>query len=344
LSVLLRRRAFAIAFIGAIILVFTHNASSENIPGPARIEVSAIPIASFEPRDPSRTRFGALEFRGGLVLSSKYKAFGGFSELHIEPDGSHFVSASDRGSWLRGRIVYRDGKPAGIADAEMAPMLGQDGTPLAARNWFDSESLTERDGMLYVGFERVEKIVRFNYRRDGLAARGEPIPVPPDFKTLAFNLSLECLAAPAKGSPLSDKLIVVTERSLDEAGNMRSFLLDGKDAKNTERFTVKRHDDFDVSDCVALPGDLLLLERRFALLHGGLSMRIRRIPLADIKPGAVIDGKNLIEADLGYEIDNMEGLGVHRNASGETILTLISDDNFLPFQRTLLLQFALVGE
>ena len=26
---------------------------------------------------------------------------------------------------------------------------------------------------------------------------------------------------------------------------------------------------------------------------------------------------------------------------GETVLTLISDDNFLPFQRTLLLQFTL---
>jgi hypothetical protein len=73
-------------------------------------------------------------------------------------------------------------------------------------------------------------------------------------------------------------------------------------------------------------------------------MRIRRIPLASIKPGTVIDGTNLIEADLGYEIDNMEGIGVHRNASGETIITLISDDNFLPFQRTLLLQFAVAKE
>ena len=40
----------------------------------------------------------------------------------------------------------------------------------------------------------------------------------------------------------------------------------------------------------------------------------------------------------------MEGLAVHRNAQGEIVLTLISDDNFSPLQRTLLLQFALVGE
>jgi hypothetical protein len=51
-----------------------------------------------------------------------------------------------------------------------------------------------------------------------------------------------------------------------------------------------------------------------------------------------------MEADLGYQIDNMEGLAMHRNAQGETILTLVSDDNFSPVQRTLLLQFALVGE
>ena len=39
----------------------------------------------------------------------------------------------------------------------------------------------------------------------------------------------------------------------------------------------------------------------------------------------------------------MEGLSVHRDGSGALVLTLISDDNFSPLQRTLLLQFTLVG-
>ena len=73
-------------------------------------------------------------------------------------------------------------------------------------------------------------------------------------------------------------------------------------------------------------------------------MRIRRVPLASIKPDALVDGKALIEADLGYQIDNMEGIAVHRNAAGETIITLVSDDNFSVVQRNLLLQFVLVGE
>ena len=58
----------------------------------------------------------------------------------------------------------------------------------------------------------------------------------------------------------------------------------------------------------------------------------------------MVDGAQLIYADLGFQIDNMEGIAVHRSVSGETILTLVSDDNFSPLQRTLLLQFALVGE
>ncbi|MCK9907712.1 esterase-like activity of phytase family protein [Microbacteriaceae bacterium K1510] len=305
---------------------------------PVAITVEAMPITSFDTRDPAQLRFGALMFRGGLALTSKHPAFGGISGLHMEPDGAHFIAVTDRGSWLRGRIVYDNGKPAGIADAELAPILGADGTPLAAQKWFDVESITERDGMLYVGIERVEQIVRFNYRRDGLKARGEVMKVPADFKTFTNNKSLECLAASPHGAPHAGELIAVTEESLDAAGNLRAFVLKGAE---TERFSVKRSDEFDVSDCAVLPpGDLLLLERRYSIARG-VAMRMRRVPLSAIKEGAVIDGPPLIQADLAYQIDNMEGVGIHQTPQGETVLTLVSDDNFAPIQRNLLLQFTL---
>jgi len=104
---------------------------------------------------------------------------------------------------------------------------------------------------------------------------------------------------------------------------------------------VRRSAEFDVSDAALLPtGDLLLLERKFSWTSG-LFIRIRRIAQAEIKAGALVDGPILFEADLGYEIDNMEGLSVHRSARGEIVLTLISDDNFSALQRTILLQFTL---
>jgi hypothetical protein len=305
-----------------------------------RIDITATPITSFDNRDPTRTRFGDFEFRGGLELSSRHPAFGGVSALHVEPDGNHFIAATDRGSWVRGRIVYRDAKPAGISEAEIAPILGADGRPLAARGWYDVESLAERDGILYIGIERAEQIVRFDYRRDGLRARGQPIDVPADFKTFTFNKSLECLAAPRQGA-LAGALITVAEHSLDSARNLRSFVL-GTD--RVTRFGVKRTDDFDVTDCTVLSQDELLLLERRASPARGLTIRIRRVPLADIKEGAVVNGRSMFEADLAFQIDNMEGIGVHRNSAGETIVTLVSDDNFSVIQRNLLLQFSVVGE
>lgn len=303
------------------------------------VAIKATPITSFDNRDPSKTRFGTLEFRGGLVLSSQDEAFGGISAIHIESDGAHFLAATDQGSWLRGRIEYREGRPAGIADAEMAPILGADGKPLASHGWYDVELLAERDGSVYIGIERVEQVVQFNYRRDGLLARGHAISVPAEFKTFAYNKSLECLVAPREGA-FAGELIAVTEHSLDNAGNLRSFVLGGE---HTTHFSAKRSDDFDVSDCAILsPDDLLLLERRFSPARG-VAMRIRRIPLAEVKADAVVDGPAMIEADLGFQIDNMEGIAIHRNAAGETIVTLVSDDNFSVIQRTLLLQFAVVG-
>jgi hypothetical protein len=331
-----------LAALTIVVASFGLAEALRTIHAPARITIDAETIDSFDTRDASRVRFGQLEFRGGLVLTSSEPAFGGISALSMEADGAHFLAATDNGSWLRGRIVYRDGRPASIADAEMAPILGADGSPLATRHWFDSESLTlGADGMFYVGIERVEKIVRFDLRRDGLAARGQPIAVPDDFKTFTHNKSLECLAAPPNGAPHAGSLIAVTEHSLDADGNHRSFVLRGK---QFTRFSVKRSDDYDVSDCAILPPrDLLLLERRFSPPLG-LAVRIRRLHLTAIKEGALLNGPVLLEADLGFQIDNMEGLGVHRNAQGEIILTMISDDNFSPIQRNLLLQFALVGE
>jgi hypothetical protein len=94
---------------------------------------------------------------------------------------------------------------------------------------------------------------------------------------------------------------------------------------------------------VLLPaGDLLILERKFSWLSG-IGIRIRRVPLTSVTSGAVIDGPSIFEADLANEVDNMEGIDAHLTAEGETVLTMVSDDNFSPIQRTLLLQFTLVG-
>jgi hypothetical protein len=309
---------------------------------PARIEIAAAPIDVFDPRAPSQVRFGALEFRGGMALTSSHRDFGGLSAIRVAADGAQFVALSDKAHWLTGRIVY-DGarRPRGIAAAVLAPMLGPDGRTLAARGWYDTESLAQDGGTLYVGIERVNRVVRFDFGRLGVLARAEPVPAPAGVARLPHNKGLEALEIVPKGQPLAGALIAISERGLDPQGNIRAFLIGGP---TPGEFSIKRSEDFDVTDCALLPsGDLLVLERRF-FLWSGVAMRIRRVPQSAIAPGALVDGATLIFADMAYQIDNMEGLSVYRNQQGEIILTLVSDDNFSALQRTLLLQFRLVEE
>jgi len=307
--------------------------------GPVAIDVNARPIVSFDQRDRSHVRFGALQFRSGLILTSPYRRFGGLSSLRLDPKGERFIAASDKGTWFTGRIVYRDREMTGLADVEAAPMLAADGRTLAAHNWFDTESMALDGGTIYVGIERVNRIVRFDFGRDGVRARGEDIAVPPAIRKLPYNRGLEAMVVAPSGSPLAGTLIAISERGLDANGNILAFLIGGPSPGS---FAVRRHDGFDVSDAAWLPGgDLLLLERKFSLLEG-VGIRIRRIAPDTIVAGATVDGPSIFDADLGQEIDNFEGLDVHVTPEGETVLTMVSDDNFSMIQRTLLLQFTLV--
>jgi len=305
-------RRSAAALLAAALLVAALPGAARGPPAepPTAITVEAMPFSALDIRDRTRRQFGLLEFRGGLVLRSAYEQFGGISAIRVAPDGAHFIALSDKGWWLRGRIVYDGTRPTGIADAEMAPILGADGRPLAEHGWFDTESLAEDGGTLYVGIERVHQIVRFDFGKDGLRARGRPIPVPPAVRTLPRNKGLEGLVFVPAGLPLAGTLIAFSERGLDNAGNLLAFLIGGPQPGS---FAVKRSADYDISDAALVPGgDVLVLERRFSWTSG-LSVRIRRIALGAIKPGALVDGPVLFEADLGYEIDNMEGLSVHRS-------------------------------
>jgi hypothetical protein len=310
-------------------------------PAPVAITVEATPITQFDNRSPELRRFGALEFIGGLDLTSRHREFGGISALRMNPGGERFVAVTDRGFWFTGGISYADGRPSGVTDAVMAPILAADGRPITANGMYDTEALTGDGDTLYVGVERVHRLLKFDFGRSGVAARGTLVPLPAEVAALPANKGLEGLAYAGAGHPLAGTLIALSERGLDRAGNIKGWLLGGA---TPSAFSVRLRDGFDISDGALLPsGDLVLLERRFSWTSG-IAVRLRRIAAGAIRPGAVLDGPVLMFADMGYQVDNFEGVGVHTDAAGDVILTLVSDDNFSPIQRTLLMQFRLVGE
>jgi len=309
-----------------------------SVAAPVSIDVNARPIPSFDTRDRSRTRFGALEYRSGLILTSRFRGFGGLSGLRLDVKGERFIAISDKGGWFTGRIAYKGREMTGLDDVEAAPMLGPDGKPITARGWFDTEAIALDGSLVYVGIERVNQILRFDFAKGFTRAHGELIQLPPGVRKLPYNKGIEALVVVPKGLPMAGTLIAISERGLDAQGNITAFLI----GKTPGVFGIRRTENFDVSDAVLLPsGDLLLLERKFSWL-AGVGIRIRRIPLASVAPGAVVDGPSIFSADLGNDVDNMEGIDAHVTPEGDTVLTLVSDDNFSLIQRNLLLQFTLV--
>ncbi len=174
-----------------------------------------------------------------------------------------------------------------------------------------------------------------------MRARGRPIELPSDSRSLPANSGLEAIGVAPPRSPLAGALVAIAERAdSGETAPTRGYILSGP---RRGAFEVARSDDFDVTDLAFLPsGEVLLLERRFSILRG-VGARLRRLAPDAIRPGARADGPVIYEAASSHVIDNMEGICVYQHA-GETVLTLVSDNNFnTSLQRTLLLEFALVG-
>ena len=152
-----------------------------SVAAPISIEINARPIPFFDTRDHARVRFGSLEYRSGLVLTSSFRGFGGLSALRLDAKGERFISISDHGSWFTGRIVYQGHKMTGLADVEAAPLLGADGRPITARGWYDSESIALDGPDVYIGLERANEILRYDFskgftpraRRGGADAAGD---------------------------------------------------------------------------------------------------------------------------------------------------------------------------
>lgn len=314
------------------------------------VEVSAQPVSAFRVRYPAERVFGALEWIGGLVLTSPDPRFGGFSGVLTVDEGRRILAVSDTGAWLSARIEEdADGAPAGVRDAFMAPIIDVNGRPIDDKHLGDAEGLTQRAGRggaeYLVSFEGKHRILAF--KPDGGKPGGLPdgkparkISMPAEIARLNRNKGLEALVSAPAASPLAGNLVAIAEEGPEGDPRIPGWIFG---AGETRRFFLAKRDGFDVTDAAFLPdGDLLVLERRFNFSEG-IGMRLRRFSARGLAGGGVLDGDIVMEADLRHQIDNMEGLDVHRDASGATILTLISDDNHIVLQRTMLLRFRLTA-
>ena len=338
-SVVIAVRRSVAGFAACVTLLAQTLIPSGIAAGTIDVPVSSRLISEFEVGSVQK-RFGKLEFVGGLVMRSPEPLFGAISSIRFMPDGRNFLAVLDTGHFMAGAIERSSaGLLSGLSNVQIDPMLDETGHEAKRKRDMDSEGLALRGSRAFVSYEQRPRIMI--YSTDALETAKPVGQLPhliPD-NEFRRNAGMETLALSPADGPLRGSMVVVAEASLDSNGNLFAAILEGP---RKGLFAVTHDHSFSVTDGAFLPnGDLLLLERRFEL-SVGIGMRIRRIKADAIKPGAVVDGEILIEADLSNQIDNMEGMDIVKGADGSTHLILVSDDNHSFLQRNVMLEFKLL--
>jgi hypothetical protein len=282
----------------------------------------AAPAAAVQ--DPPR-----LEQDATLTWSERGTDFGGFSALHLSDGGTRVLALSDRGHWATAVLEREGGRITGARRTGSGPLLGVAGTRLRGRD-VDAEAVAVDDrGRAYVAFEQFHRIRLY----DRIDAPPTEVPGAPGFEGLRVNAGLEALAIDEDGV-----LYAVPERSRAWGEPFPVFRL--RHGAWDTRGSLPRVGPFLVTGADFGPdGRLYLLERDFQRFRG-FRTRVRRFTLG---AGGFAGGEILLETRW-LELDNMEGISVWRDPAGSIRVTLLSDDNFFPLQRTQLAEYILVGD
>lgn len=277
------------------------------------------------PDAPQFDRLGAVEVLSIHQLRSGREWFGGISGLSY--DGHTVIAINDVGHWLRFRMeVDVDGRPVGFGDLKIASLGGLDGS----KEDGDAEEIrVTRDGWV-VSFERRHRLLRY---RQGLSGPPEPLATPPNYDQQPENGGVETMTQLPDG-----RLLLLSEEGNSGDGQGLGWI--GRPGA-WQALSYRRTGQFHPSSATVLPnGDVLVLERSFSLL-GGFSVRLVQVAAADLRPGMVIEGRELFTLAPPYLVDNYEGIAVWPRQDGRLVAYLVADDNFSPLQATLLMAILL---
>jgi hypothetical protein len=322
----------------ALVLLVTACAGVS--PPPAGAQEQPVEIRSaalrFKIDEPGATQIGRLIWRGGVSMTANSPSFGGWSDLHIADDGKALTTISDAGAWLTATIAYDDkGNLVGLDGARIGQLRDLDGKPLRGKLEADAEAMARLpDGSWLVAFEHNHRIWRY----PTLTAIPTLVEGPAEIGRQPANGGLEAMTALADG-----RVIVISEeyRRRPDAvvGWVGSPKPDGR--YQWRAFDYPTIPDFHPTAIARLPdGSFVTLERAFDFVRG-VRCRVMHFAAADLEPRGTVHTEELARLASPYAVDNLEGLATGKGRKGETLLWLISDDNFNPLQRNILMMFEL---
>jgi hypothetical protein len=265
------------------------------------------------------------EYLGSFRWSLDKNWFGGFSGIEMSPDGQSMTIINDRAKILTAQIKRKDGKVTAIIPGKPRHLKSSTGARLRGQI-ADTEGIAiAPDGSIYISFEGVHRVSHY----EAVGSSATPLHRPKAFRAMPNNGSLEALAIDQEG-----RLYTLPENYKDDSGQIPIYRW--KDGNWTNPFSLTAKGKFrPVAADFGPDGRFYLLERAFSVL--GFRTRLRRW---DFTETAATGETTLLETKHRTH-DNLEGLSIWRDDTGQLRATMISDDNFMFFQRTELVEYAL---
>ena len=295
-------------------------------PRDQRIDISSIPVA-LDSSDPARRRIGALTLKGAWHLTSTARGFGGLSALDV--DANRVTALGDNGTVVR----FRLGQFGNASDASV--MRVPTGCGRATHKTDnDTESLTHDEGRghWWIGFEWRNAVCRTNAD----FTSGQMVRVPKAIGLWHPKSGAESMVRLSDG-----RFLLIAESVSATTGFAKAILFDRDPTDPAAVATSTGYrppPGFKPTDVAQLPdGRLLVLNRRFTVWSLFQAKLIFLSPI-DLRPDAIMQGRLIANFKPPVIADNFEGLSVTVE-NGRPMVWLVSDNNFMRWQRTLLLKF-----
>ncbi len=288
-------------------------------------------------------RIGGIRLLGMLELPARTvngQRFAGLSGLAWDDDDNLLYAVADHGLLFGLRPVFQNHRLVDVSLRNTAVLIDpRTHKPVKWRR-SDSEGLDILNGRngkpgdaeLIVSFEGEPRVAR--YRPDGRFIAEIPLSKAlGDVRRYRYNRMLEAVCQhPRLGILTAPEEPLGADREL-----ARLYRADG----SSWRFPASR------GGLVALEclpdGDVLVLERDYSRLSLRWIITLRRLHLPDgAAPDTLLAAQTVatLDSENDLNIDNFEGLTRHRGNR----FFMVSDDNDVFVQRTLLLYFELLGE
>ncbi|MFT7592773.1 MAG: hypothetical protein ACI8R4_000080 [Paracoccaceae bacterium] len=272
---------------------------------------------------PAAAETARVQYLGSFNWHMDKPWFGGWSGIELSADGRKMTVITDRGYLMSARVTRSGDQITAIRPGPIRHLKASTGKYLA-RSIADSEGLVvSPDGQYYVSFEGVARVARY----DTPTGTAVALPQGSEFREFEDNKALEALAMDANG-----RLYAVPEIADDDDG-ITVFAL--KNGVWSTPFTLNGGEGFlPVGADFGPDGQFYLLERGWNIF--GFRTRLRRWAFVGGQPQ---QEQLLVQTRTGTH-GNLEGVSVWRDPQGRTRITMISDDNFMFFQRTELVEYA----